>query len=199
MNLPYHSALSNGKLEDASPLMGVFEYEGSAVFPWDINAATLSKGIPEPYYSCDVIYAEPAWPSGLAAFDQRAGVTSPPFSVYAQRLGYIIRMLGKPSVMFASDRALSCMPPADFVTDAGLNGNRTKVGFWNGAYALGNNNHEFIRDLASRYNRVGDFCCGYGTTGRLFREAGKTFVMSDYNTVCCGYVAREMKGWGSTS
>ncbi len=49
--------------------------------------------------------------------------------------------------------------------------------------------------LAERYNRVGDFTCGYGRVGRIFSGAGKTWVMSDYNPTCIGYIGMNASGW----
>lgn len=193
--IPYHSALAKGQLEDAEALpSGVvhFDHRENSVQVWDIN----SDPIPEEFRECDLIYAEPAFPAGMAIFDERAGAKHTQYDVYATNFGRIIRELGKPTVMFLPDRALKFLPPPDFTTKVDLNGNLTMVAFWNGAFALGGSNKDLIRGLACEYNRVGDFCCGYGTTGRLFIEAGKNCVLSDYNPLCCGYVADHMEGWG---
>lgn len=191
---PYHSALSKGQPQEAEPLTGKFQDgRGNICFTWDVN----NREIPDQYRSCDLIYAEPSWPAGLKEFDQRAGVGSPSYAYYATSLGLIIRELAVPTIMMISKITLRHLPPPDFTTVVILNGNRADVGFWNGAFAAGESNLELIRNLASQYNRVGDFCCGYGTTGRLFIEAGRTCVLTDYNAVCCGFVAQNMESWGA--
>ena len=50
-------------------------------------------------------------------------------------------------------------------------------------------------ELAARYSCIGDFCCGYGRTAKRFNEAGKRFVVSDYNPAWIGYMAKEWQGW----
>lgn len=193
MKIPYHSALSKGQLETATPLEGpVQDDRGNWALVWDVNDRTP----PDQFYECDLIYAEPSWPAGLAAFDERAGVETPGYAHYADSLRIIVEKLKKPTAMFISSRALRRMPMPDLTFDADLNGNLTPIAFWNGAFATGSSNKDIIRDFAKRHNRVGDFCCGYGTTGRLFSEAGKRFVMSDYNALCAGYVAEHMGDWG---
>ena len=192
--IPYHSALKQGIAEEAEPLQGVHtDAQGNTCFVWDVTAPE----IPEAYYECDLIYAEPSWPGGLERFDERAGVKTESYAAYATAVARIITELGKPTVLFVGANALRHTPPPDFTTSAILNGNTVQAAFWNGAFALGNGSQDIIRSLAERYDRVGDFCCGYGTTGRLFMEAGKTCVLTDYNAKCCGFVAREMKGWGA--
>lgn len=195
-DVPYHSALSKGKLEVATPLpSGVvhFDHRENSIQVWDVN----NGEIPDEYRECDLIYCEPAFPAGLSKFDARAGVATPSYGEYASNFGRIISDLSKPTVMFIPKDALKFTPPPDFTTMAVLNDNPTMVAFWNGAFALGGTNHELIRDLALRYDCVGDFCCGYGTTGRLVIEAGKRCVLSDYNAECCGFVVEHMEHWGS--
>lgn len=191
--IPYHSALAKGKLEEAAPLSGLYlDTRNNACFVWDI----VTDEIPDLFYECDLVYAEPAFPAGLKAFDQRAGRSTLTYSQYATAFGDIIRKLDRPTVLFIPPVALKFTPPPDYTTEADLNGNRTLVGFWNGAMAMGTTNKEIILTLAERYDRVGDFAAGYGTTGRLFIEAGRNCVLSDYNAQCCGYIAENMEGWG---
>ena len=57
--IPYHSALQQGRLEDASPLEGHFhDGRGNSVFVWDVNdPLPVLPDLP------DLIYAEPSWPA----------------------------------------------------------------------------------------------------------------------------------------
>lgn len=194
-DIPYHSALATGKLYEADPLpSGVvhFDHRENSVQCWDINNGV----IPEEFYECDLIYAEPMWPAGVKNFDERAGVQTPSYPEHCLAVGGIITKLGKPTVMTTSKKMLATLPYPDMVTECDLNGGRAHIGFWHGAFAIGDTNQEIIRHLAAQYDRVGDFCAGYGTTGRLFIEAGKNAVLSDYNASCCGYIAKHMETWG---
>jgi len=191
MNIPYHSALAAGKLEEGAPLAEPYCENECWVMVWDVN----DRAIPDPYHRCDLLYAEPSWPAGLKNFDARAGVETSSFRDYALSVRHIIETLNVPTVMFVGAQAQRLLPIPDYSIEADLNGNLTPVCFWNGAMASGASNKDIIRDLAQHYNVVGDFCCGYGTTGRLFKEAGREFVMSDYNAQVCGYVAANMDGW----
>jgi hypothetical protein len=54
---------------------------------------------------------------------------------------------------------------------------------------------EFLHALSQRYDLAGDFCCGYGRTGRFFLRSGKRAVLSDFNSTCIGYVAGMVETW----
>ena len=133
---------------------------------------------------------------GLKAFDERAGVQTSSYADYAKSIGKLIANTATPCVMMVSKIALKHMPPPDYSTRVKLNGNMADVAFWNGAFATGPDNLTLIRELAQQYDLVWDFCAGYGNTGRLFVEAGKRCILSDYNAHCCGYIAEHMEGWG---
>lgn len=190
---PYHTALAQGRLEDAAPLHGRHEADGCVVLRWDVTDGPP----PADYQSCDLIYAEPAWPHGLPAFNARAGAEGLAFPTYAKAIGHAIQVLGKPTAIVGSLQALRHAPPPDMTTEVLLNGGKATLAFWNGAYAGGATTLEVLERLAQTYKRVGDFCAGYGMTGRVFRRAGGSFVLSDYNAQCCGYIAAHMEGWGA--
>ncbi len=53
-----------------------------------------------------------------------------------------------------------------------------------------------IRYLFDEFpNVVACISGGYGRAGRIFYEAGKRFVMSDYNASCIGHIAKEWQMW----
>lgn len=189
----YHSALSCGSLQDAIPLTSPFEdSRGNCVFVWN----TGTRDIPEAYSQCDLLYSEPAWPHGLKVFGDRANAEVPTYAEYSKGIGHIITELNKPTVLICSLQLIKHIKPPDLLTGTRLNGSVVPVGFWNGAFGLGSTSQMLMTDLASRYDRVGDFCAGYGNTGRTFVEGGKGCVLSDYNAKCCGYMAANMEGWG---
>lgn len=194
-DIPYHSALKAGKMQEARllpPGMVQYDHRENSVQVWDINGVT----IPDEFKECDLIYAEPMWPAGMKNFDERAGSITSSYADHAKAVARFMRELPLPTVMTTSKAMLKHMPLPDLVMTIDLNGNPADVGFWNGAVGFGDDNRDLIRDLATRYNVVGDWCAGYGTTGRLFIEAGKRAVLADYNAECCGYIADHMEGWG---
>lgn len=54
---------------------------------------------------------------------------------------------------------------------------------------------ELLGYLAARFDRVGDFCAGYGWAPRAFTRAGGSFVASDINPQCIGYIAEHAAEW----
>lgn len=194
-DIPYHSALKGGKLQNAKPLPhGVvhFDHRGNSVQVWDVN----TQPVPDEFKECDLIYAEPMWPAGVKNFDARAGAATPSYGDHAKAVAALLRGLRVPTVMTTSKAMLKHMPRPDMTMVIDLNGNPADVAFWNGAVGFGDDNRSLIRDLATRYNVVGDWCAGYGTTGRLFIEVGKQAHMADYNADCCGFIAEHMEFWG---
>lgn len=56
-------------------------------------------------------------------------------------------------------------------------------------------NGEVLALLARKYKKVGDWCCGYGYSGRVFLSQGREAVLSDYNAKCIGYIANNYQTW----
>lgn len=192
MTFAYHSALKAGRLEDAEPFSGVFKKHGDITMCWDVH----SSAIPDEADAADIFYAEPAWPAGFKTFNERAQIRNErSYADYCAAMARLIAV-GKPTVLFASKVMLKALPAPDMTVTADLNGNKADVGFWNGAFATGNTNHEIIANLAKQHEWVWDFCAGYGTTGRIFREEGGSFLLTDHNPFCIGYIKSWMEADG---
>lgn len=175
------------------------EKNGCVVFVRDITV-----GIPSEYQRCDVLYSEPSWLKGYSIFQERAFGFEPMdldsnLSAYKRYLGSISKVIGEtklPTVLICGKQALKKLPVHDSELRVRLNGH------WEQAYAWGldisgfdvRTNEDLIRCLARQFHCVGDFSCGYGVAGRVFKDHGKHFVMSDINEKCITYVAMSVLG-----
>lgn len=184
----YHTGLAGGVyVGGAAPPVDRYEIEGSVAFVHDITTGPL----PEEYEPCDVLYADPPWESGFAVFNERAGVVGVSYPELIIAVANIILASPVPVVLMWGQKALAKLPEPDQVLPGVLNGGDVSTLVYGASFegAAG------LPELASQFNRVGDFMCGYGRSGRVFREAGKAFTMSDYNAGCIGYIAMNAAGW----
>lgn len=187
----YHSALT-------SPLPGLapldrWERQGiGRVFVHDIM-----RGLPDQYDAADVLYADLPWGHGFASFYERAGHNDPPvrYEEWLYQLNRTIVASHRPAVLIHGRNAMRYL--------GGWASIGTKL---NGAPAIatiygrpgplmGDSTQGIVEQLAERFECIGDFCCGYGRALRQFKEAGRTFVGSDINPECIGYVATHAEGW----
>lgn len=162
------------------------EQGGNVAFTHDVT-----KGIPQDYEKCDIIYCEPSWLAGYGIFEERAGTK---VGSYERYLGFfkILTATAIPVVLVLGKNALKKMNP--FWKDSipvKLNGTPETAYSWNIRFPLMDikTNYDLIRALATRYDRVGDMCCGYGNTARIFKEEGKNFVVSDINEKLINFIA----------
>ena len=186
----YHTALSGGVLRRAAPVQR-WSAGGSVAFQHDVTAGPL----PGDYDDCDIMYADLPWPSGMTAFSQRAGATSS-FAGIMAATARIIESVSIPVVLTGSRSAAATLPKPDSVYESSLNGKPCRVfGYRIDLVAAQKSAEDILDILASRYQHVGDPFCGYGRAGRVFREHGGEFVLSDYNAECIGYIAANADGW----
>lgn len=151
----------------------------------------ITKGIHIAYNTCDIIYSEPSWIDGYQKFLERS--ESKEESTYLQYLDAINEWINQfecPFALLLGKHALKNICRFDssitiklFGYDAGIYGWRIDLSKYQSK-----TNIEFIEKLANDFQRVGDFCCGYGNTGKIFKERGKNFIMSDINKKCISYI-----------
>lgn len=184
----YHTALSDDDVKASSVYR--WEHCGSQAFVHDI-----ALGLPLEFYACDVLYADLPWADGYEEFNRRAGkLNALPYEKWLYRLNSTLALSGKPWVVSGGARALRGLG-CEWVTRFQLNGS-TAAMMGAGLPQIGPRDQiAILRHLAVRYRCVGDFCCGYGRTARVFAAAGKTFVASDLNPKCIGYVAANAPEW----
>ena len=189
----YHTALSGGIVNNAPPVAHVAFSDGSVALRHDLFDGPL----PDEYDACDLLYTEIIGPPGVSIFGKRAGVQDGrTYRDVVDRIGDVIRARKTPVALVGLKSAIERLPTPHLIAPVKLN----KDAVIGAVYGLDvpklpADNVALIRWLAHRYDRVGDFMCGYGLTGRIFREAGKAFVLSDYNASCIGYIAMNADGW----
>lgn len=187
----YHSALKSQVWE--GPGCDRFNLGQSVAFVHNVF-----EHLPTDEYSkCDILYMEPPWPSGYGVFNRRAHVEEGrTYGELMRRIGTIISSVSIPVALLIGKKAAACLPQPDYVRETRLNGGKA----WLAGYRLQvddtRSSRTILRELAERFNCVGDPFCGYGYSGQAFREQGKDFVLSDHNPKCIGYIAEHAEGWG---
>lgn len=196
---PYHSALH----EPPSGLPSQQSYIDGRVHAFQHDVLSDIE-LPPEFDQCDILYAEPPWQAGGHRFDERVGIHGRTNGQLWSRIVQIVYVSGKPAVLVAG-----AAEGAWLRNIRGVQTVRTKL---NSAPAVAylirdplpgidpllhaDTSMTILRELAARYRVVGDFCCGYGRTGRVFVEAGGNAVLSDYNPQCIGYIAAHAGEWG---
>jgi hypothetical protein len=178
----YHTALK-GAVMNSAPRVHVETGSGIA-FLHDIR-----QGLPILYDSCDVLYTDLPWRAGFAAFEGRAG--EPPGASYAgflSAVGEVVRAERRLTILVTGAHALRLLPDAEQDLGMTLNGDSCIAAVYHGEVPHLDDTVNLLHWLADQYNCIGDFCCGYGRAGRIFKDHEKRFIMSDYNPRCIGYI-----------
>jgi hypothetical protein len=157
--------------------------------------------LPPEYLACDIIVADVPWQRGFDEFARRAGMPAATFPSFMTGVSNIIKgSVGAacPTYLITGRHALNYLPPPDVILPMRLNqDDAIAIGYRPGAetFADYGDSREFIHALTRHYERIGDFCCGYGRSGRIFLRNGKSAVLSDINPQCIGYIAGATRGW----
>jgi hypothetical protein len=189
----YHGA--HDPTVDAPPL-DRWEGERCVAFVHDLLAA---DALPADYDSCDVLVCDPPWQRGYETFNDRAGVADDrTYATFMARLAGLVEQDTRPTYLITGKHALPKLPAPDATLPMMLNEWEAIAICYrpgpevDGRYGVA---PEFLHSLAQRYDRAGDFCAGYGRTGRFFLRSGKAAVLSDFNPHCIGYIAENAPGW----
>lgn len=165
----------------------------------------IRKGpLPKAFADCDVLYADLPWRSGHSRYLDRAEVPSscPGVNAWQRFMGGVaasITAWQKPAVLVTGIHARRYLPPAgqELAVRMPVAGRQAAIAYiynagftpdWDGTDGL-------VDYLAARFGRVGDFCAGYGWAPRAFTRVGGTFVASDINPRCIGYIAAHATEW----
>jgi hypothetical protein len=190
----YHSALYEQLSE--LPKVDRTEDRGSVAFVHDVEAEPL----PADYDTCDLLYSETPWVTGFKTFNARAGKeTEGRYGDWCRKFWSHIEHLSCPMVFVNGYDFLRYLPEPDQVIESTINGGGCLIIIYGdlplfSPYATLAET-EMLEWLATRYHRIGDPCCGYGRSGRIFVEAGGSYVMSDINPHCIGYIDKYAKVW----
>lgn len=180
-----------------APAVRRWEGGGCVAFVHDLMSAPT---LPGEYAGCDILVADLPWQAGFETFNKRAGLDGGrTYASFMARVAEIVEATTVPLYLVTGRHALSRLPAPDVVLPMRLNEDEAVAyGYRPGSEAEGayGVTHEFLYALAQRYSVGGDFCCGYGRTGRFFLRSGKRAVLSDFNQWCVGYIAEHAAEWG---
>lgn len=189
----YHGA---HKTPVKAPAVNHWEGDGVVAFRHDLLSAPR---LPADFDVCDVLVTDLPWQKGYETFNERAGIDDGrTYATFMQRVAEIVESTTCPLYLVTGRHALTRLPKPDAVLPTRLNeDDAVAVGYRPGGEVDGSYGvaPEFLHALAQRYSVAGDFCCGYGRTGRFFLRSGKRAVLSDFNASCIGYVAEHAAGW----
>lgn len=197
LNLPasaYHSA-HRPEIQGITPQTRWRGDDGSLASVFDVTSGPL----PPRYANCDVLYTDLPWQNGFDTFNERAGIKGD--RTYRGFMACVSAICAdqkqRPVYLATGRHALTHLPEPDQVAPIRLNEHASVVVTYNTGklprkFAVA---AELLRHLARQYDRVGDFCCGYGSAGKAFARAGKTFVLTDVNPSCIGYIAAHAPDW----
>lgn len=189
----YHSAM--GQEADIEPLERC-EFNGGEAFRWDIT-----NGFPPEFEKCGAVYSEPPWKKGFDSFNRRAGVNDPSRSYQSliDSISEACLLSSKPCFILTSK--------ADAKRYKGVSGSVNVKFEVHGNYEsvcvcfnveppnFGQESittAQLLKWITKKYSVVGDFCCGYGTTGEKVVGYGGKVVLCDYNAKCVAVVAQRM-------
>ena len=188
MTTEYHSALSEEKYKGESIGFWVKELNDSLSYATTVDISKINN-LPKLYESCDVLYSEPMWDAGVNKFNERAQISAD-YKDYLRNINTMCKT--KPSIIVMGKKAKAYLTDVQQVLDVSLNGAKAQAYVYNMSVSSRMREcitaKQLIEYIAIKYNRVGDFCCGYGRTGRIFYEHNKSFVQSDYNGKCIAYI-----------
>jgi len=193
----YHTALSKGAItyEGVNETQRANHSRGVM-----IKNDIISDGLPLEFSDCDVIYAEPPWPHGFAIFNKRAGVDHKNYNDLADAIKKAIIFCSStnsptPFYLLLGKTMLSKLPEPNELHETILNGNAALVAVWNDSYEGElSSTSEICRELGRKYQKIGDFTCGYGACVKNFIDGGgESFVASDYDGKCITVMAAQMK------
>lgn len=191
----YHSALWP---ERNAPACDRWSDSTGVAFVHDIR-----DPLPPEYERADVLYADLPWIDGVEEFNRRAGITET-FGDLVAGVSRIVLNTRIPIILVVGRRRMTSYPEPDEVQPVRLNGAaavalvyRFSLAAWFGkdTDAATKSTEDLLGFLAGQFVCVGDFCCGYGRSGRIFRQHGRAFVLSDYNPKCIGHIAWEAPRW----
>lgn len=190
----YHSA--HRPAQD-SPALDRWEGDRCLAFVHDLMAAPT---LPSEFDACDVLTAEIPWQRGFETFNERAGVDDDrTYRTFLQRVSEIVDSTTVPVYLITGRHALRRLPEPDTMTGTKLNEWDALILGYRPAPEIGAAHYgvaqEMLHALAQGYGCAGDFCAGYGRTGRFFLRSGKCAVLSDFNPRCIGYIAEHALGW----
>lgn len=182
----YFSALKKGKAMEIVegyepvPLLQNFAIERGILACYDV-----CNGLPDAMKNCDVFYTDVAWPSGIKAFEKSAGLPID-YKHYVESIANHARWTDKPFFVVGG-KLIKNKLKAQYERPIELNGDDAVLYSWN-SQLWAHTAVDLLELLSTKFENIGDFCCGLGRSGQIFHKNGKRFVMSDINGKCIRYL-----------
>jgi hypothetical protein len=196
----YHSA-HKPPVADA-PAADRVDWNGSVALVHDIVTAPTDRPLPAEYDTCDAIVTDLPWANGFGEFNRRAGVKDGrTYRDFLAALARVITTRDTPIYLVTGQHAFKqlpdCLPEPAFSAPVRLNEYQSVVIAYRAPVPTRRWTiaQDVLLDVAASNRRIGDFCCGYGRTARIALGHGRTFVASDNNPYCIGYVAEHLPEW----
>ena len=145
----------------------------------------------EAFAQCDVFYSDLPWRSGFDTFEARAGKGGRAYADFLAAAKWHVETFAKPTVFVTGKHALAALNP-ELTYETRLNGAPALAMCWGLRLADTSSEHAILAEIAARFGCLGDYCCGYGRTGRYAINAGKRYVMSDMNEHCIAYIGDKL-------
>ena len=183
----YHSAL---RPPSAAPRLDRHEGPSGVAFVHDLTVGVL----PPEFDDCDVLYSDLPWRAGFERFNRRARLSDQrTHGEFIDAVNRIVAETTVPAYLVAGKNEGRWLAPTDVQLPLSLNGAKAVCYSYRSEIPDVGDATSLLHWLAGRYSTVGDFCCGYGRSGRIFVEHGKRYVLSDVNATCVGVIA----GWAT--
>ena len=186
--MKYHSALHK---PSNYPALDKIQLGNSVAFTHDVM-----KGIPKEYEKCDIIYIEIPWIDGFQIFEERANIKQQrTYEEFMVSVSDFVTNLKKPTIVITGKKGLKYLPKLGIEAGTVLNGAPCRLMMYNTTVSNLAKCITILEELSLKYNCIGDPCCGFGRSAKAFKQAGKQFIVSDYNAECIGYIAQEWANW----
>lgn len=192
---PFHTFL---RPEIEAPDVERAEHSGGSVaFVWDVE----KDGLAPEHLECDVLYAEPPFRRGYEVFHERAGKQGGDgFATLCRRIDTALHYSRIPACILTGPDAARLYHP-DF--NLGTVGHPDEFGItwdvlvynWPRTLPVASESRHALLAQMTSMGKVGDFCAGYGNTGRDVIGHGGVCVLSDLVPRCIGYISQAWEEW----
>jgi len=182
----YHSALKQIRCNEDFPEIEYFK-KGKSIAMFN----DLTRGLPIEFDKCDVFYSDPPYPAGMNYFNKKSNIQTK-YNDLMIAISNIILNKNKPTIITNCKNAVKFFPSPNQILKIKMNSSEVYAYVFNTEIDSSlKTNIDIINYLACKFNTIGDFCCGYGLSGIIFDIYGKSFVLSDYNKKCIGYIKQK--------
>ena len=190
----YNSAIGNRqKYFQEVDGLNYFSKNNNTIFCSDI----IKFNLPNEYKDCDFLYADPPYPQGFKIFEERAKIKKKrTYNEFVNALNKIILNFKKPIFMTVGKILLKkLIKPKQIISiNFSIHNSTVDLAIWN--YYIEEkieSTNNLMKYLGLRFDKMGDFCCGYGDNiERFLLNGGKKFVASDLDSKCIAILKKRL-------